>query len=177
VTFGPDGNLYVCSMYGVEILRYDAQTCAFLDVCRGLGLLLERGNGTVVDVVVVGVGYWGPNLARNFMSLGALEHVIACDMDAKRLSAVCRQLPGLQASTSLTDTLARPDVEAVNPSSRTAAQRKSFHVLQYNRPLVEQGGGTALRNNIAIRAIDLLGAQAESSTGLFSRDSVRIRIQ
>jgi len=64
-------------------------------------------------VAVVGVGYWGPNLARNFMSLGAFEHVIACDMDAKRLSVVCRQLPGLQASTSLTDTLARPEVEAV----------------------------------------------------------------
>ena len=64
-------------------------------------------------VAVIGVGYWGPNLARNFMSFGAFDRVIACDMDAKRLSTVCRQLPGLQASTSLADTLARPDVEAV----------------------------------------------------------------
>lgn len=62
---------------------------------------------------VIGVGYWGPNLVRNFMSLGAFDEVIACDPDAERLRAVCQRFPGLRACGDAAELLAEPDVEAV----------------------------------------------------------------
>ena len=32
-----------------------------------------------MKVAVIGVGYWGPNLIRNFLSWDEVENVIACD--------------------------------------------------------------------------------------------------
>ena len=40
-------------------------------------------------VAVVGCGYWGKNLVRNFAALGALRTV--CDADAVRLAAIKAQ--------------------------------------------------------------------------------------
>src|SRR5262249_44267382 len=40
-----------------------------------------------IRVGVVGCGYWGPNLIRNFASCTMTEGVAACDASAKRLEA------------------------------------------------------------------------------------------
>ncbi|MBM4019317.1 MAG: Gfo/Idh/MocA family oxidoreductase [Planctomycetes bacterium] len=64
-------------------------------------------------IAVVGVGYWGPNLARNFMSLGAFDGVVACDTDAERLSVVAKQLPGIHTCDDFAALLKRPEIEAV----------------------------------------------------------------
>ena len=47
----------------------------------------------MIDIAVVGCGYWGPNLIRNF---GALEQVrvkYVCDLDADRLPDIKRHYP------------------------------------------------------------------------------------
>lgn len=64
-----------------------------------------------VRVAVVGVGYWGKNLARNFHDLGALA--VLCDThDAAE--ARCRQdYPGVRFSRNLSDVFSDPDVTAV----------------------------------------------------------------
>src|SRR5207253_712222 len=38
----------------------------------------------MVNVAVVGLGYWGPNLVRNFASLENAEVTVLCDQDSKR---------------------------------------------------------------------------------------------
>jgi len=65
------------------------------------------------SLAVIGVGYWGPNLVRNFMSLGAFDEVVACDRDAARLASVCQRFPGLQDCTDPEELWNRADVEAV----------------------------------------------------------------
>ena len=45
-----------------------------------------------IKVAVVGAGYWGKNLVRNFADLGALAAV--CDSDSDRLGAFAQQYPG-----------------------------------------------------------------------------------
>ncbi|NIO70615.1 MAG: gfo/Idh/MocA family oxidoreductase, partial [Anaerolineae bacterium] len=38
-----------------------------------------------VKVAVVGCGYWGPNLARNFHQLPTADLVSCCDIDLQKL--------------------------------------------------------------------------------------------
>jgi predicted dehydrogenase len=59
---------------------------------------------------VVGLNYWGPNLARNFADLGALSWL--CDLDEQRLAAASARHPGA-TTTSSYDELLASDVAAV----------------------------------------------------------------
>jgi predicted dehydrogenase len=59
---------------------------------------------------VVGLNYWGPNLARNFADLGALSWL--CDLDEQRLAAVGARHPGAIATSSYDELLAS-DVAAI----------------------------------------------------------------
>jgi predicted dehydrogenase len=64
-------------------------------------------------IAVVGVGYWGPNLIRNFLALRDLDGVIACDPDRDRLDLALKRFPNVEVSTSFEDVVRRADVEAV----------------------------------------------------------------
>jgi predicted dehydrogenase len=59
---------------------------------------------------VVGLNYWGPNLARNFAELGALSWL--CDLDEERLGRAKTRHPFATATTSLDQVLAS-DVQGV----------------------------------------------------------------
>ena len=59
---------------------------------------------------VVGLNYWGPNLARNFADFGALSWL--CDLDEQRLAAASARHPGAIATSSYDELLAS-DVAAV----------------------------------------------------------------
>ncbi|TQJ09159.1 Gfo/Idh/MocA family protein [Lapillicoccus jejuensis] len=63
-------------------------------------------------VAVVGAGYWGPNLVRNFRGSPDWELVAVCDLDEARARKVVGDLP-VDVETSLDALLARDDVDAV----------------------------------------------------------------
>jgi predicted dehydrogenase len=64
-------------------------------------------------VAVVGAGYWGPNLARNFRSSADWDLVAVCDLDADRAARVVGDARGVDVETSLSRLLARDDLDAV----------------------------------------------------------------
>jgi predicted dehydrogenase len=66
-----------------------------------------------VRIAVVGLGYWGPNLARNLYELDDAELVAICDLKRDRLNGLRRKLPGVRRTTSYRDVLADPSIEAV----------------------------------------------------------------
>ena len=70
-------------------------------------------NGNPIGIVVVGGGYWGPNLVRNAQQTPGLRLQYLCDLDESRARAVLGDYSTVQISTSLTDVLADPAVEAV----------------------------------------------------------------
>ena len=43
----------------------------------------------MIGVAVVGCGYWGPNIIRNFSSLEGCELRVICDRDSERLAVTC----------------------------------------------------------------------------------------
>ncbi|HLZ70659.1 MAG TPA: Gfo/Idh/MocA family oxidoreductase [Dehalococcoidia bacterium] len=66
-----------------------------------------------VGVAVVGAGYWGPNLIRNFAQLGDARVVAVCDQQPQRLQTIARRYPSVALTTDFSDMLADPAVEAV----------------------------------------------------------------
>src|SRR6476469_1382252 len=66
-----------------------------------------------VNVALVGLGYWGPNLARNIAILdGAALHTL-CDAQTERLERQGRQYPGTRTTSDFESVLADDMVDAV----------------------------------------------------------------
>jgi predicted dehydrogenase len=68
-------------------------------------------RSSVPHVAVVGCGYWGRNLVRNYYALGALAAVVDAT-DAGRATAA-ELAPGIDVIGDLDEVLARPDIDAV----------------------------------------------------------------
>jgi predicted dehydrogenase len=66
-----------------------------------------------VGIAVIGYGYWGPNLVRNFGNTDGAEVVAVSDLDAQRLSSVKRQRPGILTTTDYRDLLKDSRIDAV----------------------------------------------------------------
>ena len=66
-----------------------------------------------VRVAVAGLGYWGPNLARNFAAVPGSELRWLCDASEEALARTGAQLRGARTTTSLDEVLADPEVDAV----------------------------------------------------------------
>ena len=66
-----------------------------------------------LKIGVVGCGYWGPNLARNFRSLTDCELTVVCDRDEARLKHMKELFPETAQSHSFDDMLDKSDVDAV----------------------------------------------------------------
>ena len=62
---------------------------------------------------VVGLGYWGPNLARNMHRLAAAELRWLCDGSTEALERHAPAFPGAQTTTSLDDLLRDEALDAV----------------------------------------------------------------
>jgi len=64
-----------------------------------------------INVALVGAGYWGKNLARNFYELGALK--VVCDASEEALERKKSKYPGIGTSVSYVDVLRDPSIQAV----------------------------------------------------------------
>lgn len=82
----------------------------------------------MVGIGIVGYGYWGPNLARNFSSAAGGQLIGICDQRAQRLEAAARSYPSCKVTSRFDELLANPAIHAVaicTPGSThfTLAQR------------------------------------------------------
>jgi predicted dehydrogenase len=66
-----------------------------------------------VRVGVAGLGYWGPNLARNFAAIGGCELVWLCDSDEAKRDKLARAHPGARATGELADLLGDETLDAI----------------------------------------------------------------
>jgi predicted dehydrogenase len=74
---------------------------------------VEEQQDTAVGVAVVGCGYWGPNLIRNFFDTAGCRVDAICDSSPARLKAVSQRHPSVLATTDFEDILADRSVDAV----------------------------------------------------------------
>ena len=88
-------------------------------------------------VGVIGYGYWGPNLVRNFMSDTAWRVVSVCDRSESRLAEVGRLYPTITTTRNPEDLFRNPSIDAIAIATPVAthfelamaALRAGKHVL------------------------------------------------
>jgi predicted dehydrogenase len=66
-----------------------------------------------LGVAIVGCGYWGPNLIRNFMACPTTRVMMLCDRDQSRLQKCSIGTPQARLVREFDEVLASPEVEAV----------------------------------------------------------------
>ncbi|GAB5493188.1 MAG: Gfo/Idh/MocA family oxidoreductase [Phototrophicaceae bacterium] len=67
----------------------------------------------MLKVAVIGYGYWGPNLVRNFVEAPNAEVIMVADAKAENLERVSRRYPTITTTASASDIYNNPEVDAV----------------------------------------------------------------
>ena len=66
-----------------------------------------------LNVAVVGCGYWGPNLIRNFNQIPHCNMKVCCDLDNNNLERMKTIHPYIETTTSIEKVLTDPTIDAV----------------------------------------------------------------
>jgi predicted dehydrogenase len=74
-------------------------------------------------IAVVGAGYWGPNLVRNFGATPNIDVAWLCDLDGARAADVARKFRVERTTTRYDEVLADASVDAVVIATPTATHR------------------------------------------------------
>lgn len=64
-------------------------------------------------VAVIGAGYWGPNLVRNFSEAPGANVVAVADLSEERLAGIRKRFPAVRTTTDHRALFADPDIDAV----------------------------------------------------------------
>jgi predicted dehydrogenase len=67
----------------------------------------------MIRIGVVGCGYWGPKLIRNFQSIDTCEVKMVADLDPNRLKEIRLNYPAVELTTDASELLNRIDIDAV----------------------------------------------------------------
>ncbi len=67
----------------------------------------------MINIGVIGYGYWGPNLVRNFAELPGATVAAVADLDQKKLDVVAKRHPAVRTTTDWQDLLADESIHAI----------------------------------------------------------------
>jgi predicted dehydrogenase len=98
----------------------------------------------MINVGIIGYGYWGPNLVRNFYELPESRVITVSDINPSRLELVGSRYPTITAINNYQDLIKNPKIDAVviaTPVSThfelaLAALRAGKHIL-IEKPITE----------------------------------------
>jgi predicted dehydrogenase len=65
-----------------------------------------------MKIAVIGLGYWGPNLVRNFLLQEEVSNVVVYDQDVSLVRKTAKRFPGVEVAGSLDEIISRTDIEA-----------------------------------------------------------------
>jgi predicted dehydrogenase len=155
----------------------------------------------MISVGVVGAGYWGPNLVRNFWEIPDTRVVMCCDVRQERLSFISKRYPSIKLTTDYDDLLNNPDINAIavatnaathyelskkalehgkhvfveKPLSMNGDEALELHKIATEKKLVLMVGHILLFSG-AVEAIKSMIDKGELGR-LFYLDSVRVNLQ
>jgi predicted dehydrogenase len=117
-----------------------------------------------IGVAVIGAGYWGPNLVRNFQHSASFRLRYLCDLDAGRARRVLGAYSTVKPTNDLTAVLADPSVTAVAIATPAgthldvalAALRAGKHVLVEKPLAATYVDGLRLVNEAEERGLTLM---------------------
>lgn len=97
-----------------------------------------------INVAVIGCGYWGPNLIRNFNVMPGCKMKICCDVDSNQLNRMKQLYSNIETTTDYKKILAYKDIEAVDIATpvRTHAEI-AFNCLKADKHILVEKPITA----------------------------------
>jgi len=66
-----------------------------------------------INIAVIGCGYWGPNLIRNFNFIPDCEMKVCCDINIERLKRMKQLYPDIEITTNYKEIIAAADIDAI----------------------------------------------------------------
>lgn len=87
----------------------------------------------MINIAVIGYGYWGPNLVRNMEETADACVVTCCDCNTQRLALVKAKYPSIHITTDYEEVLNNPSVDAVAISTPVATH------YEFARKALEHG--------------------------------------
>ncbi len=67
----------------------------------------------MAGIAIIGYGYWGPNLVRNFSAVAGSKVEWVVDLRTERLEVIKKQYPNIRTTANINDALNDPAVNAV----------------------------------------------------------------
>jgi predicted dehydrogenase len=67
----------------------------------------------VIQIGVIGYGYWGPNLVRNFAETPGVDVHMVADLDSAKLALVQRRYPAVKVTSDFMELVRNPEIDAV----------------------------------------------------------------
>lgn len=67
----------------------------------------------MVRIGIIGYGYWGPNLVRNFAETPGMTVAAVADLDTAKLEVVKRRYPAVHVTTDMRELLRDPNIDAI----------------------------------------------------------------
>ena len=74
---------------------------------------MNNKKSSTLNIGVIGYGYWGPNVVRNFYNATNAAVTCVCDLNPKSLQRVRRNYPSMAVTTDPDDILTSPEIDAV----------------------------------------------------------------
>lgn len=67
----------------------------------------------MISFGIIGYGYWGPNLLRNFSELPGARVAAVADLDVAKLGVVQKRYPAVKVTSNFQDLLSDPTIDAI----------------------------------------------------------------
>ena len=67
----------------------------------------------MVNIAVVGCGYWGPNFIRNFNALEKSRVLAVCDLDKNKIGSIKAKYPHIPGTSNYDEVLSNKEIDAV----------------------------------------------------------------
>jgi predicted dehydrogenase len=119
----------------------------------------------LTTVGVIGCGYWGPNLLRNFVENESAGLRWMCDLDAQRLGSMSRRYPAAKATTDYRQLLADSELDAVVVATPVATH------YEFARAALEAGKHVLIEKPFASSV-----REAESLIEMAERNGLRLMV-
>ena len=74
---------------------------------------MNSSSNKPINVAVIGCGYWGPNLIRNFKALPECNVKTVCDLDKDRLAHMKTLYPDVETTTEFDRVVEDPAIDAI----------------------------------------------------------------
>ena len=119
----------------------------------------------MVKLGVIGYGYWGPNIVRNFAGHQDCKVVAVCDKNPAALARVVGRHPGIRVTTEVDDIVTSPEIDAV-----AIVTPVSYH-YELAKKALENG-----KHVFVEKPFTATSAQAEELVELAERKNLQIMV-